>query len=191
MTERMLADTLCRDHLSVLPGGGAIGTEIALLAQLSAAVGSSNGHGSAPGGGSVSGRSLIDMSALDLHSTISRRVTRELHELGVGATRGTLAHRAGVWLYALPPGTYAGVERDLAAWEQAIRRLLDPPRQVPLRGVHCGGCGYAQVLLPDSLEPGRDLQAPALLVTLEAGPHAQCRVCGAEYDTDGLRSLGG
>lgn len=189
--ERVLADTLCRDHLAVLPdSGGRIGTEVALLVLLDQAVGSSSGKGSASGGSDPSTRSLVDGTALELRASIESAVTEGLARLGHPGKGGTLAERAGAWLWALPPGGYATLEPVLAQWVEAIRTLLDPPQQVRLRGVHCSACGYSMVLLDDPLEPGREVQAPALVVTVSARPTAECRVCGVEFDTPALHSLG-
>lgn len=189
--DRVLADTLCRDHLAVLPdSGGRIGTEVALLVLLDQAVGSSSGKGSTSGGSDPSTRSLVDSTALELRASIEAAVTEGLARLGCAGKGGTLAERAGVWLWALPPGGYATLEPVLAQWVEAIRTLLDPPQQVRLRGVHCSACGYSMVLLDDPLEPGREVQAPALVVTVSAYPTAVCRVCGVEFDTPALYSLG-
>ena len=189
--ERVLADTLCRDHLAVLPDSeGRIGTEVALLVLLDQAVGSSSGKGSASGGADPSTRSLVDGTALELRASIESAVTEGLARLGCTSSRGTLAERAGVWLGALPPGGYATLEPVLARWVEAIRTLLDPPQRVHLRGVHCSACGYSMVLLDDPIEPGREVQAPALVVTVRAYPTAECRVCGVEFDTPALHSLG-
>ena len=189
--ERVLADTLCRDHLAVLPDSeGRIGTEVALLVLLDQAVGSSSGKGSTSGGSDPSTRSLVDSTALELRASIESAVTEGLARLGCAGKGGTLAERAGAWLWALPPGGYATLEPVLAQWVEAIRTLLDPPQQVRLRGVHCSACGYSMVLLDDPLEPGREVQAPALVVTVSAYPTAECRVCGVEFDTPALHSLG-
>lgn len=189
---RVLADTLCRDHLAVLPGGeGRIGTEVALLVLLDQAVGSSSGKGSTSGGSDPSTRSLVDGTALELRARIEATVTEGLGRMGCSSTGGgTLAERAGAWLGALPDGGYAHLEATLEAWVQAIRTLLDPPQRVPLRGVHCSECGYSQVLLEDPNEPGREVQTPALIVTMTAEPTAECRVCGVVFDTPALHSLG-
>lgn len=179
LRDRPLAETLCRDHHRVIPGTDAIGTEVALLDQLAEAVGNSSGRGSARG---VSGsKTPLDIGAMELQQSISRRVP---------FSEGGLSRRAAFWLGGLSAGDYSGVEPLLAEWVDSIRALLDPPHQVALRGVHCSGCGYAQVLLPDTAEPGVDLQCPAILVSMTSPPTARCRVCGVDFDERGLHSLG-
>lgn len=186
---RVVADKLTVDHLRVLPDGELVGTEIALLDQLAEAVGSSTGRGSARG--TTASRSPVNLGALNLERKIRHHVNAGLQELGLaGEAWPTLSNRARFFLYSLPQETYDGNEGIWLGWERAIRTLLDPPVQVALRGVACANCRYAQVLLPDPLEPGAELLAPAVLVTISARPTAKCRVCGEQYDTRTLHSLG-
>lgn len=184
--DRVLAEALCLDHHRLIPGTDAIGVETALLVQLDEAVVSSTGRGSARG---VQGsRAPLDLQAMTLRSKIDARVDRGLNEIGHGFSRAALFSRALVWLAEVSPEDYLGLEPMLAEWVAGIRGLVDPPRLVPLRGVHCSDCGFAQVLLPDAT--GVEVQAPAVLVTVGPPLTARCRVCGVDYDERGLHSLG-
>lgn len=183
---RTLVDDLTQDHLAMIPGTDRIGTEVALLRQLEDAIGSSSGRGSARG---VQGsRAPLDLSAVALHDQVSRYVRELAPTL---STDLPLWVRARVALYGVPQEDYPTLVPTLEGWAGAIRGLLDPPTLVPLRGVACGSCHHDQVLLPDGLEAGAHLLAPALVVTLFPRPQADCRVCGQHYDTPALHSLGG
>ena len=183
---RELADKLTADHLRFHPASERIGTEIALIDQLSEAVGSSTGRGSARG---VSGsRSPIDLGAMSLYSSIESHVSAGLASMRTTAT-GPLSARARVYLYALGSEDYDELTPVFMLWEERIRALLDPPVQVGLRGISCAVCEYDKVLLPDPAERGAELMCPAILVTVHPSPSAECRVCGKEYDTIELHSL--
>lgn len=145
------------------------------------------------GGGEASTRSVLDVKALDLLMVIqdvsrswlynwSTPVTKDARvDVGRFWARLQTLHTSG----AIADGEYTRLTRYPDAWAAQIWDLIEPPMQVPLRGVSCPECDRA-VWVNDEEE-----QSPALLVSYREGGsvQAECRWRSCGFIAVGDRAL--
>lgn len=169
---------LTRQHTHTTQG--ITGVEQALLAQLERAIGSDQGRGSVSGVSGASG--VLNLSALELWQGITQVVGDFWPGKGDLAQAKThLVPRLEAWASATAGTEYEPHLTELCGvWAQRIRDLLDPPKQVPIRGGQCPRCKEYQVLGTDP--DGQRVYQPCLLAHTSEDPlRVECRGCGGTW----------
>lgn len=169
---------LTREHHHT--DGERAGTERPLLATLALAVASSGGKGSASGVSRTG--SPVDLGALDLLDSITAAVQEGYPGTSETIKRMPLSARLQSWASAAAGSALE--ERALLhrclAWEQAIRRMIEPPKEIPLREAVCPACALAWVTEED---PDGDTYVRPALTAYASGeaPRVECCACGTQW----------
>lgn len=175
-------ETLARPH----PHTSGAGDEEALLVTLARAVASTSGKGSAAGVSRTG--APLDLGAL----VILDRVTAVIHD-AVPGTRGLpLPERLIRWCQAVAgdPEEEEFLLTNCLDWEESIRRMLEPPKEIPLREVYCPECKVAHVI---EIDPdGEHVYRPVMTAYASESPlRVECVLCGQEwfgFDVEALAS---
>lgn len=173
-----VVDELTQDHPRTVPhsDGTVTGREPGLLVLLERAIASDTGRGSASGGGSTPS-APIDPGALVLWDTIQKVVGEWWPGAGDPGQKDTpLPRRLRSWAREVPLEKRGYLLEMCLHWRGEIRNLLEPPKQVPLRGWACLQCGEEWAWVPRG---GEIVRVYALLTHLEETPvRTECRNCG-------------
>lgn len=164
---------------------GLAGTEPPLLDLLATAIASTSGRGSAPGGSTRAGAPL-DVAALQLQHDIYAVISEHWPGHGDLSRADTPAKtRLEQWVSALAGSAHEMYLLEFCTyWVAQIRELLEPTREVPVRGAYCPGCGALDAYRRD--EDGGYIRQPALTLYPDERPvRARCQVCAEEWT--GLR----
>lgn len=169
--------------------GPRAGTEEALLVTLERAVASTGGKGSASGVSRTG--SPVDLGALGLLESITQ------------VLRVNVPGAAEPWVRALPvprrlirwAEAAAGQEKEENAlldycigWERDIRRYLEPPKEIPLRGVRCPECRKDIVEVLDA--DGGRVMCPILTAYASESPvRVGCSVCEGSWTGNSIQVL--
>lgn len=149
------------------------------------------------GGGSPATRNILDVGSLDMLEHVQNVTRAWLQEWGVSRAgelkldlrafwdRLNTLHRTG----DMDDTTFEYLAAYPDAWAASAWDLIDPPKQIPLRGTECPKCGTAKVANSEGAlsDPLNVVIRPGHLVT------AQCRAdgCAAVWvGRDGLVNLG-
>lgn len=181
-------EVLTRPHMHTLTGGTMEqGVEEALLVTLGKAVASTSGKGSAPGGTRTG--SPVDLGAMTLLDSIAAVV-----HANVPSAHDPIARCRPVSARLITWAEQAAgdpTEEDILLehcrrWIYDIRRYLEPPKEVPLRGVACANCGVYESYERD--EDGDLVATPSLTAYASETPvRVECSACGAAwYGQSGL-----
>lgn len=151
---------------------------------------SKNSHG---GGGEASTRSVLDVKALDLLMVVEDVTRAWLFNWSVPASKDLRADVVAfhtkleaLWSSgAIGEAEYGRLSRYFESWATQIWDLIEPPLQVPLRGVSCPLCARS-VWVNDDEE-----MSPALLVSFRDGGSVQaaCRWASCVFVAVGDRAL--
>lgn len=169
---------LCRVHDRTVDD--TTGQEAPLLHMLERAVASDQGRGSVSGVSGVGG--VLNLAALDLWRSICSTVGDHWPGRGDLQQASTpLIKRLELWTASL-----AGTDEEVYLlefchyWHSSIRDLLEPPKEVPLRGVTCPTCKQHRVLLENG--DREYVYQPTLLAHLSETPvRVQCRSCAGTW----------
>lgn len=169
---------LCRVHPRTV--GDTTGLEAPLLHMLQVAIGSSQGAGSVSGASGSSG--VLNLAALELWRGISAVVGEHWPGRGdLAQSRVPVIPRLEQWV-----GSLAGTDDEVYlldlchTWHEAIRNLLEPPKEVPLRGVGCPSCKQDRVLLEN--QDREFVYQPPLMAYLSETPvRVTCRGCAGTW----------
>lgn len=174
-------ETLARPHTCNSTETTNSGVEQALLLTLEQAVASTSGRGSAAGGTRTG--SPVDLGAMVLRDAIAGIIHDNIPSQHDPIARcRPLSRRLITWAE-----TIAGdpTEEDILlmyceTWIHDIRRHLEPPKEVPLRGVPCPRCKVAQVA--QEAVDGGTVYVPILTAYASESPlRVECTVCGGEW----------
>lgn len=177
---------LCRVHPRTV--GDQHGLEAPLLQMLEGAIASDTSG--AYGGGSSRTGAPVDLGALKLWQGISAVVGE--HWPGRGDLAQAKVHlipRLEAWV-----GSLAGTDDEVYlldlcwTWHEAIRHLLEPPKEVPLRGVSCPSCKQDRVLLENS-DREYVYQPPLMAYLSEMPVRVTCRGCAATWFGDDMNYI--
>lgn len=148
------------------------------------------------GGGDASTRNILDVKALDLLMSIQDTVGAWLYEWNTPLEKGQDALIIRVRVFAklldvrwrtggLTESQYTHLSGGLERWAAQIWDLVEPPLQVPLRGVSCPECGRAKWVNDD------EELSDALLVSFRDGGEvqAECRWRSCAFVAVGGRAL--
>jgi hypothetical protein len=165
---------LCRVHPRTVDEHH--GLEAPLLHMLERAIGSDQGRGSVSGVSGASG--VLNLGALDLWRSIGDTVGAHWPGRGdLSQAKTHLIQRLELWTASL-----AGTDEEVHLlemahyWHSSIRNLLEPPKEVPLRGVTCPTCKQDRVLVLDP-DGGTIYQPPLLAYLSETPVRVECRGC--------------
>ena len=176
-------EVLTRPHMHTLTGGTMEqGVEEALLITLGKAVASTSGKGSASGGTRTG--SPVDLGAMVLLDRIAAVVHANIPSAHDPIARcRPVASRLMSWAEQAAGDP---TEEDILlnycrGWIYDIRRYLEPPKEVPLRGVACSGCGVFEIW--DRDEDGDAVALPALTAYASETPvRVGCAACGESWE---------
>lgn len=178
---------LCHVHPRTV--GEHTGLEAPLLEMLRQAIASDTSG--AYGGGSSRTGAPVDTNALTIWEGIRDTVGQHWPGRGDLARAGTpLITRLEVWTASL-----AGSDEELHLlemchyWRGQIRDLLEPPQEVPLRGLSCPTCKQDRVLMTDP-DGGSVYQPPLLAYLSETPIRVTCRGCTGTWEGQDLHYLG-
>lgn len=176
-------EVLTRPHMHTLTGGTMEqGVEEALLVTLGKAVASTSGKGSAAGGTRTG--SPVDLGAMTLLDSIAAVV-----HANVPSAHDPIARCRPVSARLISWAEQAAgdpTEEDILLehcrrWIYDIRRYLEPPKEVPLRGVACSNCGVFEVYSRD--EDGDVVAVPALTAYASESPvRVTCGACETSWE---------
>lgn len=161
--------------------GALSGIEPGLLHLLRAAVATSSGRGSAPGGGGGKASAPVDAAALTLWESIAGTVDAHWPgRLDRHPEDPPLDFKLKRWTTAV-----AGTENEVHLlematwWRKQIRDLLDPPQVIPLRQVACPDCGVSQV---SEVSQDGTVLVPALTAYPSEHPmRVVCQACETKW----------
>ena len=167
-----VVNELCRVHERTVED--TTGLEAPLLYLLERAVASDMGRGSVSGVSGVGG--VLNLAALDLWRKVCAVVAEHWPGRGDLQQANTpVIQRLEVWASSL-----AGTDDEIYLldlchnWHEAIRNLLEPPKEVPLRGVTCPTCKRNRVLV-ENADREYVYQPPLLAYLSETPVRVTCR----------------
>lgn len=180
-------ERLARPHWHT--DGPRAGMEEALLVTLERAVASTGGKGSAAGVSRTG--SPVDLGALDLLDEIISVLREHVPNADLPRVRALpVARRLILWTEATAGQEDAELELlDYCyGWERAIRRHLEPPKEIPLKGVACLECKKDSVVVLDP--DGGRVNRPILTAYASQTPvRVTCAVCETEWEGDSIEAL--
>lgn len=180
-------ERLARPHWHL--DGVRSGMEEALLVTLERAVASTGGKGSASGVSRTG--SPVDLGALSLLDEIVAVLRDNVPGAETPRVRALpVARRLILWTESAAGQEDAElVLLDYChTWEAAIRRHLEPPKEIPLKGVTCPVCKSATVAVQDP--DGDRVIRPILTAYASESPvRVGCCVCETQWEGNSIQLL--
>ena len=178
---------LCRVHPRTV--GEHHGLEAPLLYLLERAIASDQGRGSVSGVSGASG--VLNLAALELWQAVSASIGENWPGRGdLAQAKTPVISRLETWASSL-----AGSDEEVYLlemchyWRGQIRDLLEPPKEVPLRGISCPTCKQDRILMQDP--DGGSVYQPPLLAYLSEDPiRVECRGCTGTWLGTDLQFIG-